>query len=370
MNPSVSNYSEEGDVYKFKLSGVNVSLANAIRRTILSDIPIVGIYTENNDKTQCNMKTNTTRLHNEILKHRLSCIPIHMKDLDVLPGKYTLELDMQNDTDNMIIVTTENFRIKNKSNDNYLTKEEVRKIFPPHPKINTYIDFARLRPRIGDNIPGEQLTFSAEFSIRTAKENSMYNVVCKCAYGNTLDAEKSQTAWQEQEDKLKQTEGATKEDIQFQKDNFYVLDAQRHFVTDSFDFVLQTVGIYTNVEIMNKACVILQDKLAAFMQALDSDIIPILHSETTMENCYDIVLENEDYTLGKVLEYLLYKKYYENEKIFTFCGFKKFHPHNDDSTIRIAYENPTDKHMLAQHLRTVAGEARDIFGKIRTFFQL
>jgi hypothetical protein len=65
------------------------------------------------------------------------------------------------------------------------------------------------------------LTFSAEFSIRSAKENSMYNVVCNCAYGNTLDAEKSQTAWQEQEDKLKQTEGVTKEDIQFQKENFY-----------------------------------------------------------------------------------------------------------------------------------------------------
>ena len=26
-------------------------------------------------------------------------------------------------------------------------------------------------------------------------------------------------------------------------------------------------------------------------------------SKTTMENCYDIVLEKEDYTLGKVLEF-------------------------------------------------------------------
>jgi DNA-directed RNA polymerase II subunit RPB3 len=369
MNPAVSNYSEEGDLYKFTLSGVNVSLANAIRRTILSDIPIVAIYTENNDKTQCDIKINTTRLHNEILKHRLSCIPIHMKELDVLPGKYSLELDLQNETDNMILVTTEHFRIKNKSNDNYLTKDEMRKIFPPHPKINTYIDFARLRPRIGDSIPGEHLKLTAEFSIRTAKDNSMYNVVCKCAYGNTVDAEKAQMAWQDQEDKLKQSEGVTKEDIQFQKENFYALDAQRHFIPDSFDFVLQTIGIYTNVEIMNKACVILQDRLASFIQSLDSDIIPILHSETTMDNCYDIVLENEDYTLGKVLEYLLYEKYYVQEKIFTFCGFKKFHPHNDDSTIRIAYENSTDKHMVAQHLRIVANDARDIFGKIRTFFR-
>jgi len=369
MNPSVSNYSEEGDIYKFTLSGVNVSLANAIRRTILSDIPIVSIFTENNDKTQCDMKINTTRLHNEILKQRLGCIPIHIKELDLLPGKYRLELDMQNETDSMIIVTSEHFKIKNKTNDHYLTKDEMRKIFPPNPKTNMFIDFARLRPRLGDTIPGEHLKICAEFSIHTAKENSMYNVVSKCAYGNTVDMEKVNEVWQEQEDKLKQSDGITKEDIKFQKDNFYLLDAQRHFKTDSFDFVLQTIGVFTNVEIVNKACVVLQDKMVAFIQALDSDIVPILNSETTIDNCYDIILENEDYTMGKVLEYLLYEKYYMKEKTFTFCGFKKFHPHNDDSTIRIAYQEKADKHMVAQHLRSVANDAKDVFGQIRTFFK-
>lgn len=369
MNPTVSNYSEEGDIYKFTLAGVNVSLANAIRRTILSEIPVVSIYTENNDKTQCNVHTNTTRLHNEILKHRLSCIPIHMKDLDVLPGNYTLELDLQNETDSMIIVTSEHFRIKNKTNDNYLTKEEVRKIFPPNPKTNMFIDFARLRPRIGDSIPGEHLNITAEFSIHTAKENSMYNVVCKCAYGNTIDTEKVKSVWQEQEDKLMQMDGMTKEDVQFQKENFYLLDAQRHFKPDSFDFVIQTIGVFTSMEIMHKACVVLQNKFSAFVQALDSDIVPILNSETTIDNCYDVILENEDYTLGKVLEYLLYEKCYVREKIFTFCGFKKFHPHNDDSTIRIAYQDSADKHMLIQHLRIAAMDAREIFHKISTYFQ-
>lgn len=369
MNPTVSNYSEEGDVYNFTLSGTNVSLANAIRRTILSDIPTIAIYTENNDKTQCDIKINTTRLHNEILKQRLGCIPIHIKELDLLPGKYTLELDMQNETDDMIIVTSEHFKIKNKTNDNYLTKDEMNKIFPPNQKTNMYIDFARLRPRIGDTIPGEQLKISAEFSIHTAKENSMYNVVCKCAYGNTIDVEKANSIWQEQEEKLKQSDGISNDDIQFQKTNFYLLDAQRHFKPDSFDFVIQTVGVFSNIEIVNKACVILQDKLVSFIQSLESDIVPILNSETAIENCYDVILENEDYTIGKVLEYLLYEKYYVKEKIFTFCGFKKFHPHNDDSTIRIAYQENVDKHMVAQHLRTIALDAKDIFKSIREFFK-
>ena len=43
-------------------------------------------------------------------------------------------------------------------------------------------------------------------------------------------------------------------------------------------------------------------------------------SENTIENCYDIILENEDYTMGKVIEYILYEK---REEIASYCGFKK-----------------------------------------------
>ena len=97
MNPTLSNISEDGDIYKFTLSGINVSLANAIRRTILSDIPTVVCYTDTSVDGQCSIPINTTRLHNEILKQRLSCIPIHSAELDTLPGNYILELDIQNE---------------------------------------------------------------------------------------------------------------------------------------------------------------------------------------------------------------------------------------------------------------------------------
>ena len=367
MNPVLSNSIEEGDVYRFTLSGLNVSLANAIRRTIISDVPTLSFYTETYNDNQCIIQTNNTRLHNEILKHRLSCIPIHEKDLQILPGNYILELDMQNDTDNMIIITTEHFKIRNKANGNYLTKEETKRIFPPNSKTQQYIDFARIRPRIGDNIPGETLKLTCEFSIHTAKENSMFNVVSKCAYGNTLDIEKISQVWEEYENKLI-SEEMTKQEIEFQKKNFYILDAQRHFVSDSFDFVVQTVGVFENKEIVKKACKILHDKFVELTTTIDSDSVPILNSETTIDNCFDIVLENEDYTIGKILEYILYEKYYSKEKIFTYCGFKKFHPHNTDSIIRIAYAQIADKKTVAQHLRGVCIDAIAIYKKVYDMF--
>ena len=50
-----------------------------------------------------------------------------------------------------------------------------------------YIDLARLRPGNGPTITGEQLKLTSEFSVHAAKENSMFNVVSTCSYGNTVD---------------------------------------------------------------------------------------------------------------------------------------------------------------------------------------
>ena len=367
MNPVLSSVSEDSDIYQFTLSGINLAFANAIRRTILSDIPCVVIQTEHYETNQCNIMVNTGRLHNEILNQRLSCIPIHTTDLVDFPNRYVLELDAKNETDNIIYVTTEQFRIKNKENGNYLTEVETRKLFPPNPKTNSFIDFARLRPKISDSIPGEELKFTAEFSVSTAKTNSMFNVVSKCAYGNTPDAAKSAELWEEQDAKLR-SEGLSKEDIEFQKKNYALLDAQRNFIPDSFDFVIKTIGIYENRELVQKACAVLQNKLIDMIQGLDSDIVPILNSETTMDHCFDIVLENEDYTIGKILEYILYEKHYQGDKTLSFCGFKKMHPHNPDSIVRVAFEKKSDKGMVRQYIREACVESQDLFKRVYQMF--
>ena len=360
MNPEISQIQEEGDVYQFTLSGIDVSIANALRRTILSEIPINVIRTETHEENQCSIEINTTRLHNEILKQRLSSIPICIKDLDLLPEKYVLEVDMINETDNIVFITSGDFRIKNKANGNYLTKTETEKIFPANALTNHHIDFARLRPQISDSIPGEQLKLSAEFSISNAKHNSMFNVVSKCAYGNTPDKEKIVASWEIMKTKL-ETEGATVEDIVFQKKNYMLLDAQRQFIPNSFDFIIQTLGIYENKELVQKACAIMQNKFVDMLQWLEADTQLILHSETTMDNCYDIILENEDYTIGKVLEFILYERFYLGDKSLSFCGFKKFHPHNKESTIRLAFSQSTDRSMIKHVLQLACIDAQAVF---------
>lgn len=367
MNPSITSIFEEGDILRFTLNNINVSLANGLRRTILSDIDTVVFRTETYEDNKCTIYENTGRLHNEIIKHRLSCIPIHSINLETLPNNYIMELDMKNDTDTMIIVTSSDFRIKNKETGNYLTETETRKIFPADPMTHSFIDFIRLRPKLGDTVPGEKIRLSCEFSIANAGINSMFNVVSKCAYGNTPDKIRGDEMWMEIAQKLL-AEGMTREEIDFQKQNFYLLDAQRQFIPDSFDFVIQTLGVFENKEIIKKACIVLQNKFVDMIEKIESDILPIVTSETTIENSYDIILENEDYTIGKILEYILYEKYYMGEKIASYCGFKKMHPHDVKSIIRFAYNEKTDKHMCRSHLKRTCNEAQDIFTKIYRMF--
>jgi len=378
MNPSLQKMYEEDNKLYFTLSGIDKCFANALRRTILTDIPTVVIRTEDTTVNQCFIKKNTSRLHNEIIQQRISCIPIHVLD-PTFTDKHSLEIDVINDSDDQTIrmVTTKDIKIKDIDNNLYLSQQETKKIFPPNEITGHYIDIVRLRPKMGTSIPGEQLSLTAKFSVANARINSMFNVVSICSYGYTIDKIKADEAWDKIHDKLK-SEDKTKKEIDHVKSDFWNLDAQRYVVSNSFDYVIQSVGVYGNLDIVHKACSILCAKMDLFTALLDESNIPILPSndvkkygydsiiESTVENSFDVILDNEDDTLGNILSTMMYLTYFNGkEKELTFCSFKKFHPHDPYGVLRIAYEKPPDKSLIIVHLKTVLKESKSIIEKIR-----
>lgn len=370
MSKSVQfkHLSEEDGIYRFQLSHLNVSLANALRRTILNDIPTYAF-----EESKCDIQINTGRLHNEILKHRLSCIPIHLKAIvngeidDTLTKNYVLELDVQNDTESTIYVTTADFKVKNKNNGKVLTETELAKLFPKNEKTQSPIIFARLRSRISDTVPGEHIKLSAEFSIHSAEDSSAYAVACTSAYANTIDRQKADQAWTEIEQKLK-AEKTEQEEIEFQKKNFYILDAQRYFDPNSFDFSVESIGVYNNHEIVKIAAQILAKRFHDLATEIEGDDATILNSQTTMANSFDFTLEKGDYTIGKVLEYYLYTNYFEGDKTLSFCGFKKYHPHDTHAIIRLAFKTAGDKTQVKQYLKDVCNEAKAFYQGLASKF--
>ena len=369
MNPHVelNSDSDKDDSLLFTLSGVNVSLANAVRRTILSDIPLVVFKTAPYEENKANIIANTTRLNNEILKQRLSCIPIYIKNIDDFPLKnYMLEVNVENITDTTMYVTTKDFMIKDVVTGKPISETKTREIFPANDYTGYFIDFARLRPKISDEIPGEKINLTCEFSVSSAKVDGMFNAVSTCAYGFTIDTVAQDTLLE----KLKQTwkdEGKTEAEIKFEVKNWKLLDGLRVTKKDSFDYTIQSIGVYTNYELVDKACEILIKKLDDIDTLIEKDELKIDKAMNTMSNSFDIILENEDYTIGKVLEYFLYTKFYET-KTLTFCGFKKMHPHDSYSIIRVAYKDAVDKSTIKGNLKECIEDSKQVFEKIKKEF--
>ena len=366
MDPKILPQSvvEENEKLRFTLSGVNVSIANSIRRIILSEIDTVVFKTYNEDVNTCIIEINTSSFNNEIIKQRLGCIPIHIKDLDMPLKNYILEIDEENNTDTIQHVTTKDFKIKNVDTDKYLTDNDKQQIFPPSDQTGYYIDFLRLKPRISEEIPGESIKLSCNFGIGNTKENGMFNVVSCCSYGNTVDDVKQEMELNKKRKEWKDS-GLKPDEVKFEAENWRLLDGLRITKKDSFDFVIESIGIFTNQEIVHKGCDVLIKKLVDLSTLMDGDKIEINESNTTMENSFDVTIPNEDYTIGKALEFVLYTKFYEESDILSFCGFKKTHPHDTDSIIRLSYNDAIDKATIKGNIKTCIQELVEVYNKIK-----
>ena len=365
MNPQLEIIENNAVTLQFVLSGLNVSIAKRLRRPLFSDIPLIVFRTTPTSENKCIITTNTTRLNNEVIKQRLSCIPIHIKkqEQEEFPfQQLIMEVNVENTTDNIMFVTTEDFVIKDKTTGKSLPMDDIRKIFPKDLITNDYIDFVRLRPKITDDLRGEKIHLTCEFGMGAAKEDGMFNAVSTCSYGFTIDP-----ASQEEElAKKKQQwidEEKTQEEINFEEKNWRLLDAKRIYKKDSFDFIVESIGVYDNIEIINIACQMLIGSFQELGNIIERDEIEIKNSDSTMSNSYDVILENHDYTIGKVLEYLLHTKYYET-KMLTFCGFKKMHPHDSYSIIRLAYLEPVAKSGVKANLLDCIRDAINIYDQI------
>jgi DNA-directed RNA polymerase subunit L len=371
--PRIVSRTDENGQLKFTIDRINVSLANALRRVILSDVPTLVFRTTPHAESKSSILVNTSRIHNQILNQRLSCIPIHITDPDFPYKDYQLEINATADGNEIRYITTRDFKVKNKVTGKYLTDVKVHEIFPSNPVSSDFIEFARLLPKMSEYSEGEQLTMTCDLDIGTAQQDGAFNVVSTCAYSMTMDASKVDEAWRVKEAELVKEGIATvgSEEMKAQRKNWALLDAQRHTKEDSFDFVIETVGVFTNAEIVHKAAQIMINKCTKFIRDIESGENHIIPTVSTIQNGFDIELKGEDYTLGKVIEYFLHDKHYAEDQTVTYCAFRKIHPHNPDSMIRVGFAETVgvDEGIVAEYVTTCARDAIVVFEHIRDQFR-
>lgn len=323
----------------------DVSLVNALRRTILSDIPVYVFKTFPYAENDVHIETNTCRQNNEVLKQRMSCIPIHLTDFTLPYREVEFYIEVVNTTKDIMYVTTDDIKIRqvppddsdqvNPLNKDLLVKMDPQQLFPRDSLTNDPIVICRLKPSITKDLEGESLKLTAKISISNAKANGCYNVVSTCSYGNTMNTTAANMAW---EQNVVNRTYDTPEQQDKERENWMLLEGKRYFKERSYDFVLESLGIYENEVLIKTACKIMVEKLLMIRKM---EGLTIQDSETTIPNSKDVIMY-EDYSIGKLLEYYIYQTYYENSNDLTFVSFFKSHPHNPESVLRIALKPGTD----------------------------
>lgn len=331
---TISEKEDHDGVLTFQMDNAQVSMVNALRRVILSEIDTVVIRGFPHKQNDIDCIKNNSRLNNEVLKHRLINIPIHIADENIDISKYVLIIKKKNDTDSIINITTQDFIIKHQ-NGSYLNNEAVQQIFPPNHITKEYILFTRLRPAIGSQT-GEEIHIEAKFTRSNAMEDSAYNCVSTCSYIFTPDIVKQKQAW---DAKRKALDNNIEDDeVLRMEHDFYAIDAKRLYKSNSFQFTIESIGTYENDIILKKACYVLQEKCNHYKEKVETKEIEIRDGDC-VNRAFDIILENDNYTFGKILEYALYELYFKNEKLFSFISYKKSHPHDDFAFIRIMFKD-------------------------------
>jgi DNA-directed RNA polymerase subunit L len=373
MAPQLVSKTEEDNLMKFTLKGVPLSAINALRRVIISEIPVVGFKTAPHDENQCEIFINTTRFNNEILKHRLSCIPVHIKDNSITKTpsipleNYELVVQKKNDTSDIIYVTTEDFQIRDKNTGHFLSKAERENIFPHSDITGDYIDFVRLRPKFTSGGEGEEISLKCAFSVMVPDESQYtYNSTSRCFFTNTIDAIGRNDGWEAKAIEIKNTNPDA--DMEFEKKNWMALEGNRYYKENSYDFELKTIGVYNNVELLNSACLIMINKLNRLITDYGDKVI-VSSSISTLPNAFDVTIKNEDHTLGRVLSDVLYVSFVEGSKRLSYLGFIKEHPHDNHIKYTMSFGmEQADPAVIEQLIGEGARNAIRIFEDIKSLF--
>ena len=338
-------------------NGLDKSIVNAIRRTIMTDIPIVAFRVER-ENSDIVFEINKSSLHNEYILDRLALIPLSIDPEKYQKNEYLFILNVKDEKDDKPIkqVTSNDFEIY-KINadvkgrdiditelDNYtlLNQNLKDKILNPF-KINysgkqntEYCIITELKSNnvSGDLYSDEELKLYGTPSISSAKENAAWSGVSHCIYTFHVDEARLKKAL---EDK-KSIENITSNIKEFEEE-FIVNEGERYYYLDNmmqpyyYTFSIEKVGFYDPKTIFIKGCEYLLKRINEFKEQIDILNLPecrikILNSET-ISGGFSLKVDGETDTLGSIIQSHIVRKYIDVEREdspIMFCGYKRIHP--------------------------------------------
>lgn len=308
----------------FDFNNIDVAYVNALRRIILADIPTIGISFNPSrpDDSDVVFKKNTSALHNEYIGHRISLLPLYLSRDQIQsfdPNNFKCVIYKSNKTTKMVDVTTDDIKLVKQGM--YVTND----IFPVDPITKDPILISKLRPNIQDVENGEEI--DVEFTARrgTARSHARWCPVSICTYLNLLD-----------DDLITQT---SKTIDSKNKHVFDTLEKYRLFKKNEFGeancfrFTVESECKLNAQEIIDMAFEVVDQKLASFDDSKKYVVDKIDGGGN--EQLYRITINDEDHTLGNILQSYIYNKHVRESKDIIYVGYYQPHPLENQIVVKL-----------------------------------
>lgn len=344
----------------FRLTDSNVTLANTIRRVILSHTYSVGFRTEPYEKSDVEILTNTTPLVNEMIAHRVGMIPICADPLTFDPSLYEFHLDMENTTKEMMDVRASDFKVYRKNPENSLGNQVVvrtEEFFPPDPITGETVLITRLRPQWNPAAMNECLKLRAKASISNGKENIRWSPVTQVSYEYTPNTNPDHIQevfvnWLLANKKIGDVDLLPTDKRKELEREFATMEIQRCYKRNEkndpndFTFHIESVGILSVPDIVRaglKQCEALVAKYKDVETILNSNVVVQIGDSRFPS--VDIVFQEEDHTLGNLLETYIVENHIDGVETprVQYCGYKVPHPLRKEMFVRLDTRTSEEK---------------------------
>lgn len=330
----------------FEVNDVDLSIVNALRRLIMTDIPVVGFQGE--EQPSMEVIENNGPLHNEFMLHRIGLIPIHFSEDEVEAfdeGEYVFELDKINEAVNMINVTSHDFKVYKK--DKELPPKDVQRLFPPNKITKEHVLITRLRQGEAFHIKGHAIK-------GTARMHAGFSPVSLCNFKYVQDPVESA-----------KVQGVLDKERAFKKNEFGD--------PTSFVFELEIENGLSAKYLVSKALEILTgklNKLSLELYSPESEYVTVAKAENGVG--FEFTFKDEDDTLGNFLQSTMHNHFIrktgnvnrQNKKV-TYVGYYCPHPLDTIMKLKICIEEENDAviefiEVLNEHCRRCLVELENI----------
>jgi DNA-directed RNA polymerase subunit L len=315
--------------------GCTSALVNCIRRTVMADVPCVACPGMDADGF-VTVHVNTSRLCNEVLAERLSLVPIHVNDAEMIdwsathggsngPYKFLIKAKAPSDSTQSRKVTSKDIVVMDSRSSNVVDTRTRDRLFPADKRSGDHILIIEL-------FPNEEVNIEFKARVGCGREHSRWNPTSRSTHVVRIDPAAYDAALAAKLDSV-----TDPEKIKLIKAQFAVGEGQRCFGKDqnAFDLTICSEVGTSPIKLFATAVDIILGRVRDFklnLERLSGSNEPA--SEATKvrlqsnDDYHSLTVHGENDTLGNFVQDRLYHHWIvsDNMRTVKFIGYSMPHP--------------------------------------------